>query len=149
MLKVMNDVLLKMNSQHVTLLIFLDHSAAFDTVDHSILLDRLTKVIGLQGKAHDWFRSYLSGQSQRAAIDGSMSMEFSLDCGVPQGSCLGPLPFVVYTSSLFKIIKRHLPRVHSYADDTQLYLSFRPGDDVGQDAAHRAIKYALRTFESG
>ena len=99
LLKVMNDVLLKMNSQHVTLLIFLDLSAAFDTVDHSILFDRLTKIVGLQGKVHDWFRLYLSGRSQRVVIDGSMSKEFSLDCGVPQGSCLGPLLFVIYTSS--------------------------------------------------
>ena len=99
LLKVMNDVLLKMNSQHVTLLILLDLSAAFDTVDHSILFDRLTKIVGLQGKVHDWFRLYLSGRSQRVVIDGSMSKEFSLDCGVPQGSCLGPLLFVIYTSS--------------------------------------------------
>ena len=104
----MNDVLLKMNSQHVTLLILLDLSAVFDMLGHSILLDRLTKVVGLQGKVHDWFRSYLSGRSQRVAIDGSMSMEFSLDCSVPQGSCLGPLLFAIYTSSLFKIIERHL-----------------------------------------
>ena len=118
LLIVMNvDVLLKMNSQHVTLLILLDLSAAFDTVDHSILLHRLTKNVGLQDKAHDWFRSYLSGRNQRVAIDGSMSMEFSLDCGVPQGPCLGPLLFIIYTSFLFKIIERHLPQVHCYDDD--------------------------------
>lgn len=115
LLKVMNDVLLKINSQHVTQLILLDLSAAFNSVDHSIWLDRLIKVVGFQGKAHDWFRSYLSGRSQQVAIDGSMSMEFSLDC---------------------------LPQVHCYANDTQLYLSFRPGDDVDQDAAHPATEAA-------
>ena len=133
-----------MNSQQVTLLILLDLSAAFDTVDHSILLDRLTKIVGLQGKAHDWFRSYLSGRSQRVVIDGSMSREFSLDCGVPQGSCRGPLLFIIYTSSLFRTIERHLPQVHSYADDSQLYLSFRPGDDDAQDVAHRAMEACIK-----
>ena len=133
-----------MNSQQVTLLILLDLSAAFDTVDHSILLDRLTKIVGLQGKAHDWFRSYLSGRSQRVVIDGSMSKEFSLDCGVPQGSCRGPLLFIIYTSSLFRTIERHLPQVHSYADDSQLYLSFRPGDDDAQHVAHRAMEACIK-----
>ena len=147
LLKVMNDVLLKMNSQHVTLLILLDLSAAFDTVNHSILLDQLTKVVGLQGKAHEWFCLYLSGWSQRVAIDGSMSMEFSWDCGVPQVSCMGPLLFVIYTSSLFKIIECHLPQVHCYADDTQLYLSFRLGDDVARDAAHHAMEVCIKDIE--
>ena len=64
LLKFLNDVLLKMNSQHVSLLILLDLSAAFDMVGHFILLDRLTKVVGLQDKVHDWFRLYLSGRSQ-------------------------------------------------------------------------------------
>ena len=107
-------------------------------------MDRLTKIVGLQGKAHDWFRSYLSGRSQRVVIDGSIWKEFSLDCGVPQGSCLGPLLFVIYTSFLFRIIERHLPQVHSYADDSQLYLSFRPGDDDAQDVAHRAMEACIK-----
>ena len=71
-------------------------------------------------------------------------MEFSLDCGVPQGSYLGPLLFVIYTSSLFKIIECHLPQVHCYADDTQLYLSFMPGDDDAQDVAHHAMVECMK-----
>ena len=124
----------------MSLLILFDLSAAFDAVDHSILLDQLTKDFGLQNKAHDWFRSYLSGWSQRVAIDESISV----DCGVPKGSCLGPLLLVIYTSSLFKIIERHLPQVHCYADDTQLYLSFRPGDDDAQDVAHCAMEACFK-----
>ena len=73
-----------------------------------------------------------------------MSKEFSLDCSVPQGSCLGPLLFIIYTSSLFRIIERHLPQVHSYADDSQLYLSFRSGDDDAQDVAHRAMEACIK-----
>jgi len=127
--KVMNDVLLKMNSQHVTLLVLLDLSAAFDTVNHNILLERLHRDVGLRGKVLDWFSSYLSNRSQQVSINGSLSRQFPLGCGVPQGSCLGPLLSVIYTSSLFKVIERHLPQVHCFADDTQLYLSFR-ADEV-------------------
>ena len=64
LLKIYNDILLSMNQQHVTLLVLLDLSAAFDTVDHSILLERLTKSFGISGKALKWFSSYLSRQSQ-------------------------------------------------------------------------------------
>ena len=67
LIKVMNDILLKMNSQHVTMLILLDLSAAFDTVDHRILLERLSDEVGIRGTALNWFRSYLSDRSQRVS----------------------------------------------------------------------------------
>ena len=92
----------------------------------------------------DWFSSYLLNRSQQVSIDGSLSRNFSLDCGVPQGSCLGPLLFVINTSSLFKVIERHLPQVHCFAVDTQLYLSFRAGDDNVQDVALRAMEECMR-----
>ena len=92
----------------------------------------------------DWFSSYLLNRSQQVSIDGLLSRQLSLDCGVPQGSCLGPLLFVIDTSSLFQVIERHLPQVHCFADDTQLYLSFRAGDDNAQDAALRAMEECIR-----
>ena len=92
----------------------------------------------------DCFSSYLLNRSQQVSIDGSLSRHFSLDCGVPQGSCLGPLLFVINTSSLFKVIERHLPQVHCFAVDTQLYLSFRAGDDNVQDVALRAMEECMR-----
>ena len=106
----------------------LDLNAAFDTVDHSILLNRLSHDFGVSGSALNWFASYLLNRSQRVSIDGVLYDPFSLDFGVPQGSCLGPLLFLLYSSKLFNIIENQLPQVHSYADDTQLYLSFKPGD---------------------
>ena len=129
-LKVMNDILLKMNSQHVTLLVMLDLSAAFDTVNHKILLERLQHDVGISGVPLQWFKSYLSNRSQRIAVQGTLSRLFELDCGVPQGSCLGPLLYVIYSSKLFNIIEQHLPDAHCYADDSQLYLSFRPADGL-------------------
>ena len=73
LLKVMNDILLKMNSQHVTLLVMLDLSAAFDTVNHKILLERLQHDVGISGVPLQWFKSYLSNRSQRIAVQGTLS----------------------------------------------------------------------------
>ena len=72
------------------------------------------------------FSSYLLGRSQRILFDGVKSDSFDLRFGVPQGSCLGRLLFVVYASKLLEIIQAHLPDAHCFADDTQLYLSFKP-----------------------
>ena len=141
----MNDILLKMNSQHVTLLVMLDLSAAFDTVNHMFLLERLQHDIGISGVPLQWFKSYLSNRSQRIAVQGTLSRLFDLDCGVPQGSCLGPLLYVIYASKLFNIIERHLPDVHCYADDSQLYLSFRPAD--GLSSQTDAIQAMERCIE--
>ena len=140
LLKIKNDLLLNMNKQHVTLLVLLDLSAAFDTVDHPIMLERLQTKLGVSGIVRDWFCSYLSGRSQRISINGSLSDKFDLDCGVPQGSCLGPLLFSIYVSKLFDIIERHLPTAHSYADDSQLYVSFSPKEDNGQSDAIIAME---------
>ena len=83
LIKVMNDILLKMNSQHVILLILLDFSAAFDTVYHGILLERLSDEVGIRWTALNWFRSYLSDRSQRVSVHGVLSRPFDLNCGVP------------------------------------------------------------------
>lgn len=103
-MKVAYDIFLNMNSQGVTLLVLLDLSAAFDTVDHGILLRRLNKRYGIRGKVVEWFSSYLLGRSQRVLLDGVISDSIDLRFGVPRGSCLGPLLFVAYASKLFEII---------------------------------------------
>ena len=80
------------------------------------------------------FASYLVDPTQHVTVNDGLSSALSLRQGVPQGSCLGPLLFTVYTSKLFDIVSKHLPSVHCYADDTQLYLAFSP-DVQGEDKA--------------
>ena len=101
LLKVKNDILLNMDAQKLTLLVLLDLSAAFHTVRH--LLDRLRSRIGVTDQALNWFTSYLSERTQRVSVNGGLSDSFPL-AQVPQGSCIGPLLFTVYTSELFYVV---------------------------------------------
>ena len=118
--------ILAMDRGEVTSLILLDLSAAFDTVDHSILLTRLQNWFGLDGLSLNWFTSYLSSRSQAVSINDSISAFSTLSCGVPQGSVLGPLLFTLYTTPLRSVISKNSLKYHLYADDTQLYISFTP-----------------------
>ena len=106
------------------MLVLLDMSAAFDTIDHTILLNMLEVRYGIEGTAHRWFRSYLSDRSQRVCILGKSSDSRPLNLGVPQGSVLGPVIFTLYSAQTASIARSHGLSVHLYVDDTQLYISF-------------------------
>ena len=73
-----------------------------------------------------WFESYLVSRQQRIMVKQHLSDYFQLESGLPQGSCLGPVLFLIYASGLFKVAAKHLTNIHTCADDTQLYLSFKP-----------------------
>ena len=81
--------------------------------------------------------------SDRVTIDGSPSERFSLGCGVPQGSCLGPLLFIIYASKLFRVVGDQLPHTLCYADDTQIYLSFKPNGNASQEDAVRVMERCI------
>ena len=145
LLKVLNDILMNVNSQRVTLLVLLDLSSAFDTIDHKILLERLSSKFGFRGKVLSWFSSYLSGRSYRVMLNGKSSDKYELNFGIPQGSCLGPLLFILYASKFFDIVGNHVPDSHCFADDSQLYVSLKPDDHdlCGQSEAILAMENCI------
>jgi Reverse transcriptase (RNA-dependent DNA polymerase) len=119
----MNDIIRAIDGGEVTALVLLDLSAAFDTVDHSTLLDILHRRFAVERISLLWFNSYLSNQSQSFFFDGVQSKSIIVDCSVPQGSILGPLEFIYYTEDVVDIFERNLVRHHLFADDKQLYRS--------------------------
>jgi len=124
-----HDYIIKsMSNQKVTALCLLDLSAAFDTIDHSILYHRLSTWFGLHDLTLSWIKSYLSGRNFLVNVNGLTSTSLPLPHGVPQGSVLGPLLFILYTTPLSSLIADSSINHHLYADDTQLYISFSPLD---------------------
>ena len=107
LLKVLNDLLLAVDNGDEAVLLLLDFSAAFDTLDHTVLLQRLAKDYSITGTVLQWIDSYLQDRTQRVIINGTSSAPFSLNCGVPQGSVVGPLLFLLYTGPLARIITSH------------------------------------------
>ena len=123
MLRVLSDALTAADNRQVTLLGMLDLSAAFDCVDHLILLQRLERNFGLTDAVLQWMTSFLTGRTQQVIYDGRLSAIQQVRFGVPQGSVLGPLLFTVYTAEVSKIVISHGCQVHVYADDCQVYVS--------------------------
>ena len=142
LLRIQNDLLLAINKQKVSTLVLLDLSAAFDTIDHKILLSRLSYFYGLSNVALNLIASYLLDRNGLSNIALNLIASYLLDrtqsvsiqshstppsaifTGIPQGSVLGPLLFSLYTSPISQIFTKASISYHLYADDTQIYISF-------------------------
>ena len=127
LLCVQNDIVQAIDGKKSVFLVLLDLSAAFDTIDHRVLLHKLQNDFGgITGTALKWLDSYLSHRTQTVKIGDSFSTKQKLLFGVPQGSVLGPVLFSLYSSPVAKIARKYGLCFQLYADDTQLYLSFTP-----------------------
>ena len=108
--------------QVVILVIMLDLSAAFDTLDHTIMLDRLWRMYGIDEQALKWISSYLDSRTQSVHVNGSKSQPKTMTFAMPQGSVLGAVFYVYYSKPVGLIIRSHKMEYHCYADDSQLYI---------------------------
>ena len=126
LLKVKADILQAMDNQRVVCLILLDLSAAFDTVNHQLPLNRLKYRFGFGGVILDWIGSYLMERKQMVSIRDVQSDAVVLSQGIPQDSVFGPILLSIYTSPLGDICHEHNVNFHAFADDQQSYFSFQP-----------------------
>ena len=125
LLKVCNDILLNIDQQQVTIMALLDLSAAFDTVHHTIFLDRLAKDFGIEGTSLAWMASYHSNRTQQVIVNGVRSERVSLSTSFPQGGGACPWAYSRYIKAVAHIIQLFCILYHFFADDSQLYRSFK------------------------
>ena len=134
-----------MDDGKISMVVLLDLSAAFDTIDHDILLARLQSYFGIDGTALAWSRSYITGRIQFVSVLGHDSEPVPLSFGVPQGSVFGPVLFIIYTNPLSDLIAKHPVNHQSFAGDTQLNTSF---DSCNIDSATEIIQHCTDDIQS-
>ena len=128
LLRVLDGILMSVDHREDVGLVMLDLSAAFDTLDHEILISRLGSYFGFSDTVLRWFSSYLSGRTQSVIKGKTTSNPHPVDFGVPQGSILGPVLFTLYVAPLQDIVAAYNLNSMFYADDSQLYIAIKPND---------------------
>jgi len=136
------DAYVAADSGHVTLLSLLDLSATFDTVVHSILMERLRRSNGVVGRAWDWLKSYFTGLSQFVCFNGEVSAITPVTCGVPEGSVVGAVLFFLYAAGVIKLVEECGLSAHAYADELQVYRHVSPA----QSLQIAVVLFCFRSF---
>ena len=126
LLDLLSDANIAADDGKVTLLGMLDQSSAFDTIDHKILLQRMRSSCGFSGMVLEWLKSYITDRTQVVHFNGEVSTVAVLCSGIPQGSVLGPLIFIIYSADVIRIIQECGFKAHAYADDLQIYAQTDP-----------------------
>ena len=134
LLKIVSDIQKEVHQRNMVALIALDLSSAFDTIDHDLLLKKLKSDFGLSGRVILWLKSYLTGRTFAVRIGNIDGRAVILIYGVPQGSILGPLLFILYVHDLGEVIKHFGLQAHFYADDSELYIGFSPLSQMSSTA---------------
>ena len=132
MFNVINNIQKSVNEKKMVMLVLLDLSSAFDTIDQDILIFKLLHHFGISGTVLQWLQSYLKGRSFCVRIRNINGKQCLLIYGVPQGTVLGPLLFILYVHDIVSIGEKHGVLIDLYADDSQWYFSFSPLDERSQ-----------------
>ncbi len=128
LIQMCDDLLENMDNGKINCVVFLDVRKAFDCINHEILLKKMLNYFAISGIPLNWFKSYLTDREQQCLVNGHLSSPRKIKCGVPQGSILGPLLFLMYINDMPDCLKYSIPSL--YADDTEIYLSSKNCDDI-------------------
>ena len=140
LIRITDDILFALDNKCFIALIMIDMSAAFDTIDHNILLYRLSHHFGINNSVLSWFRSYLNNRSHCVDVNNNVSRSFQLFSGVPQGSVLAPILFTLYIKPLTSIISNLGFSYHFYADDVQFYVTFDADKTLDANVLTKCLK---------
>ena len=137
------DIMLNSNSGKGTDTVYLDFAKAFDKVDHKLLLEKLKRV-GIKGKLLNWFKAFLSNRKQEVVVDGFKSFIHAVLSGVPQGSVLGPILFIIFINDMADTLK--YVKLKSFADDTKILSSISNQTDANklQDDLDSVLQWAIK-----
>jgi hypothetical protein len=145
MIHMYSNLLKAADDKLVSIVVMIDLSAAFDTVDIEIIMNILEHNFHISGTPLNWFKTYLCDRNMKVSINDKFSSPVNLKFGVPQGSCAGPVIFTLYIAALKQIVEKYSPTLYGYADDHKLALTFHAGNTNSETKTKFEIEDCLRS----